>query len=459
VRYQVVSGVAEAARLARGSGAHWCRLGDRTVFWARTDEWEGFTRAARQAAVELGARAGRALQGRLHLIMQVGRCFQDAHPRLRIVLDKGRHLVADLTPADLRRLAGEDEVCWTVRQLPVDTVVIETVVRQPRAPAPWTQGLLTALSRSAYESHLTTLAALPTRHSLSSHYTAAAVWAADRLQRLGYAVAVQPVSVAGGSSSNVVADRAGQGGGIRELVLVTAHLDSINSSGGSSAAAPGADDNASGAAGVIEMARILATRPATHDLRCILFGGEEQGLHGSTQYVASLPAGERARVRAVINMDMVGTLNTASPTVLLEGAPISRTLMTMLADAAATYTGLAVQESLTPFASDHVPFINALLPAVLTIEGADRANANVHTANDVTAHIDYRLALDILRMNLAVTAAMIETAEEPTQIRMPRSGPVVAWGPGRLDVFVVGADSQLYHKAWDGHARSEARPL
>jgi Zn-dependent M28 family amino/carboxypeptidase len=81
--------------------------------------------------------------------------------------------------------------------------------------------------------------------------------------------------------------------------------------------------------------------------------------------------------------------------------------MNDLASAAGTYTSLAIQRSLDPFASDHVPFICALIPAVLTIEGSDRSNANIHTANDTLAHINYGLALDIVRMNLAATATLL----------------------------------------------------
>jgi Zn-dependent M28 family amino/carboxypeptidase len=103
----------------------------------------------------------------------------------------------------------------------------------------------------------------------------------------------------------------------------------------------------------------------------------------------------------VINMDMIATLNTSTPTVLLEGAEVSQGLIDDLAAAAATYTALTVQTSLHPFASDHVPFIDASIPAVLTIEGADGANANIHTAGDTLDHIDEDLAVEIVRMNLA----------------------------------------------------------
>ena len=45
------------------------------------------------------------------------------------------------------------------------------------------------------------------------------------------------------------------------------------------------------------------------------------------------------------------------------------------------------------------------IPAVLTIEGADGANENVHTADYTLDRIDYGLALDIIRMNVATAAA------------------------------------------------------
>ena len=214
----------------------------------------------------------------------------------------------------------------------------------------------------------------------------------------------RPISVGSGTSFNVVADKPGFGVN-RRLVLVTAHLDSVNTAGGITAAAPGADDNGSGTAGVLEIGRILTAQPAEHDLRLILFGGEEQGLHGSQQYVASLPQADRSahRQRHQHGHDRARSIRQTL-TVLLEGATVSQALMNDLVDAAHDYTSLTVQTSLNPFASDHVPFINASLPALLTIEGADTANHNIHTANDTLDKIHYGLAAEILKMNVAVVA-------------------------------------------------------
>ena len=137
-------------------------------------------------------------------------------------------------------------------------------------------------------------------------------------------------------------------------------------------------------------------------------------MFGSTQYVASLPPSERARIRAVVNMDMIGSLNSPSPSVLLEGAPLSQAVIDGLSEAAATYTQLRIETSLQPFASDHVPFIQAGIPAVLTIEGADNTNDNVHSSKDTIDRINYDLALEILRMNVALVANAVGNKQIPS---------------------------------------------
>lgn len=411
VRYIVLSDSSEkrsAEESARNFRVHWARLGDKTIVWTASEEWAGFTSKAIKAGASLDQAESRELEGRLYLIIQTGGAFQDEHPEARIVVDKGRYLVADLLPEEASRFAESKNDWWTVRPLAEDSVIMDIVKPEARLALPGMQANIGAVSQTTYSSYLSTLVDFQTRHSLSSQFTSAAEWAVDQLQSFGYQVEQQPINVGSGRSSNVVADHRGSESGARKLMLITAHLDSINIRDGMNAPAPGADDNASGAAGILEIARVLSEHSAKHDLRLILFGGEEQGLHGSIQYVNELPENERTRIAAVINMDMVATLNTEHRAVLLEGAPVSRDLMRELAEAAATHTSLIVQMSENPFNSDHVPFIDKHIPAVLTIEGTDSSNRNVHTINDTLHHIDYELALDILRMNLAVASKLLE---------------------------------------------------
>lgn len=423
------------ARIGASAAAHWAWFGDDVLVWSSSADAD-----ARLQDLGVSSRAA----GGLALVTQVGRSFQDDLPDVRVILDHGRHLVVDSTT--LPEAMPGSSTCWRVGALPTDAVVVDRVHAAPARSDPAVVAVVDAVSPAAYQADLTWLVDLGTRHSLSPGFASAVDWASARLTGLGFSTTRQTVTVGSGHSANVVADRPGAGVGQRRLILVTAHLDSVNSAGGPSAPAPGADDNASGSAGVLEIARVLAIRQWQHDLRLILFGGEEQGLHGSRQYVAALPAGERARIRAVLNMDMIATRNTPEPAVLIEGSTLSSDLINDLAVAAAGHTGLRVETSLHPFASDHVPFLDAGVPAVLTIEGADSANGHVHSAGDVMAHIDLTLMQQILRMNLAACAHWLE----PVPVGPRASGPVVAWGPERLDVMVRGSDGAIYHKAWDG---------
>lgn len=274
---------------------------------------------------------------------------------------------------------------------------------------PWIQTFVDKVSRSRYESYLKHLVSYPNRLSTSSYYKDAAMWAHGQLKEMDYTVNIENISMNNGTSNNIIAEKHGQHSDIKNLIIVTAHLDSVNHEGGDMANAPGADDNGSGSAGLIEIASVLKELPTQHDLRFILFGGEEQGLLGSKQYIENLSTLDKSRIRAVINMDMIGSLNTLPPTVLLEGAPISQSIINELAEAAATYTSLEVQTSLNPFASDHVPFIQANIPAVLTIEGKDEENHNEHTSDDTLDLINYELALDILKMNVAFIASQLKS--------------------------------------------------
>ncbi len=262
------------------------------------------------------------------------------------------------------------------------------------------------LSRDGFESLIQHLVSFPTRLSTSSSFQEAATWARDQLSR-HYMTQHQEIRVGADRSANIIADKRGMALAERDVIIVCAHLDSINQVGGADALAPGADDNASGATGVLHMAEALAGHIGQHDLRFILFGGEEQGLQGSRHYLSHLPASERSRIKAVINMDMIGSQNEAAPKVLLEGAPLSRSLIDQLAMAAATYTELEVETSLFPHNSDHVSFINENIPAVLTIEGADQNNQHIHTGQDILDHIHYDLVLEILRMNTATVMQLL----------------------------------------------------
>jgi hypothetical protein len=394
---------AAGAPADRSSGGHWIQIGDQLVVTSRAGTHR--ERTGNGTAISLD---------RLHLVVQNGRLFQQEHPDVPVVADKGRYLVVDLDPARGRALSVEHDPCFAVIPAPLDTVVFQQqAAPATRAPQlPWVRDLVDAVSATQFRADLEKLVAFGTRHSTSPAFLAAVEEARDRLTAQGYAAVLTSIQVGNKKSRNLIADRVGSGPEPRPVVLVTAHLDSINIKGGPAAPAPGADDNGSGSAGLLSIAGIFADHPAEADLRLILFGGEEEGLFGSLQYVAGLPPAERSRISAVLNMDMIGSLNTPPPTVLLEGGAVSLPVIDGLAQAAASYTSLAVQTSLNPFNSDHVPFIDAGIPAVLTIEGADGANDRVHSERDTIEFVDESLPVEILRMNVAFLAGILGRVTE-----------------------------------------------
>ena len=342
----------------------------------------------------------------LYLVVQEDSLFRRAHPEVPVLLDKGRHMLVLVDPRQAEHIAPH-QARFSLRPVVPNRVIFDVAPSPSIRPVACagTRQVVDALSRTRYADTLAELASYPARHSLSSHFHDAARRARDRLQMMGYAVRLDEVDLTGGRTVNVVAEKLGAGGSAAKVALVTAHLDTHSGTTSEpddvTAAAPGVNDNGSGSAGVLEMARVFKDQKVRHDVRFVLFGGQEQGLCGSRQYVERLSGTERSRIASVVNMDMIGVVRTDTPTVLLEGGTVSRSAMSALASAAHTYTGLRIHTSDHYGSSDHVPFLDANLPAVLTIEGSDAGTGSTDGACDTLNHIDYDYALDILRMNTA----------------------------------------------------------
>ncbi|HSE67597.1 MAG TPA: M28 family peptidase [Gemmatimonadales bacterium] len=129
------------------------------------------------------------------------------------------------------------------------------------------------------------------------------------------APAAAHAGIGGVAGKNVIGVLPGRDPKLRdEIILVGAHYDHLGR-GGFGSLDPdstgkvhnGADDNASGAASLIHIARRLAVQPPARTVVFVAFSGEEEGLLGSAYYVRN-PAFPLASVYAMINLDMVGRL-------------------------------------------------------------------------------------------------------------------------------------------------------
>jgi aminopeptidase YwaD len=206
--------------------------------------------------------------------------------------------------------------------------------------------------------------------------------ASDDGQRLVDALSAGPVvvrlqvdaSVEQHGSTNVVAEKPGTRGDASSVVI-GAHLDSVP-------AGPGANDDGSGSAVLLELARTVAqvdVQPRPYTLKFVLFGAEELGLYGSRYYVSSLADADRQAILAMINLDMVGV-----------GQAWRFGGSDDLVQAALGATNDLGERALPlrgPLgsASDHASFIAAGVPALFLYRTED---PNYHTINDRAEFVD-----------------------------------------------------------------------
>lgn len=168
-------------------------------------------------------------------------------------------------------------------------------------------------------------------------------------------------------------------------VIICGHFDSANQN------CPGADDNGSGTAAVLEAARILSQYKFYYTIKFIAWGGEEQGLIGSKDYAAKHP---NDSIRAVVNLDMIMWDGDADMILQLHAktnAPpqYSDDLAKYIVKIDSIYNNplVAVRIPQGITASDHAAFWNINKSAVLFIEeyGSD-FNPYYHKATDTFAN-------------------------------------------------------------------------
>jgi len=150
----------------------------------------------------------------------------------------------------------------------------------------------------------------------------------------------------------------------QDLVIYAAHWDHFGK-GPDGAIYPGAVDNATGCAALLALAQTLAHRPLKRSVMFLFPCGEEQGLIGSSAYVAA-PLWPLARTALVINME---SLNVVGPTRDIGLLGSAEPKLRALCARAAAATGLVITPAKADpaglcFRSDHFPFMKAGVPAL-----------------------------------------------------------------------------------------------
>lgn len=207
----------------------------------------------------------------------------------------------------------------------------------------------------------------------------AAVYIKNEFESLGYEVSTQEFDIRGNNKSrNVIAVKSPVGIENPEIIYVTAHYDSVPGS-------PGANDDATGTAAILELARNMNNVSTDKEIRFIAFGAEEIGLVGSRYYVDQLSDSEIDRSIINFQLEMLGSIWEPSSKLLVNTVDGNPNLVWEYTKAASETLG--VNDSVVLFrrgSSDHVPFHNVGIDAAALNMGPESGGLEpwYHTPED-----------------------------------------------------------------------------
>lgn len=255
---------------------------------------------------------------------------------------------------------------------------------------PLVTDIVAAVNEDTLKSTIQTLEDYGTRLCVTPQFLSSCEWIESKLLEFGLTADIELFTFTNGGTTyesyNVVAEKPG----LIEpevIIIICGHLDSITMSN-PYVSAPGADDNASGSATVLEAARILSEYNFRYTLRFLFFGAEEVGLIGSDIY-ATEAAANGDSIIAVMNLDMILYAPESMETLFVPYNTISTDLANNMEAISALYVpelDLNVLYSPGTTYSDHASFWQQGYPALLGIEDGVNSNPYYHQETDLLAN-------------------------------------------------------------------------
>jgi Zn-dependent M28 family amino/carboxypeptidase len=288
-------------------------------------------------------------------------------------------------------------------------------------PDKFIAALVSLVSQNNLQSWVNDLSAFPTRHTESPNINKIASWLVDKFKSFGYTdVILHPYTKDGYQLNNVICTKPGTSN-TGQIIVLCGHLDCImENSNNISSNAPGADDNATGIASILEISRILAQVKLEDTVQFIAFSGEEQGYWGSTAY-AKYAQANNINIHRLINLDQIG-YPSAENTIIIErdmGNRVasndqeSQEFGNVMAQMAVDYTNLRVKLG-GIYGSDYMPFEAGGYVVIGAYEG--EGNPNYHSSTDTPTTVDFMYVTEVTRMTLATilneTLAVITRARD-----------------------------------------------
>lgn len=336
-----------------------------------------------------------------------------------------------LTQASAASLAGlRQPVRISMRPIAWPDEMVPPAGEPLRDVDPLIQGMMNEMTQTNYVTSWQILDDFETRYYNTTGNNNATQWLLDQFHAMGLSADFHYYTYSGAQRRNVVATLPGVVDPTK-VVYICGHLDATSDT--PQTCAPGADDNGSGTAGVLEIARVLKNYSFNYTIKFACFNGEEQGLIGSDAYCTTI-AGQGENVIAAFNCDMLAYRGTdaAPPDLIIYTNTNSLPLSTTMSNVISTYlpgqlTPVVINDA-SMTGSDHSSFWAHNWKAVCSIEDeawGDDFCPWYHTCNDRIERYPQDYCCVVTRANLGAVAT--------TAIPVNPSGPYLVYGSSTLD--------------------------
>jgi len=281
-----------------------------------------------------------------------------------------------------------------------------TVNSKVTAADPILDALIAAVDQDSIYAVNTRLEDFRTRLSLSDSSIVARDWIKAKFESFGYTdVSLDPFWIddnrygQSGTTYNIVCIKEGTADPDK-VIVIGGHWDSIVYDGNDPYIyAPGSDDDGSGTAATIEMARLLFSLPCKKTIIFVPFGAEENGLNGSWHFAEDAYY-SGMDIELMINMDMIGYTEDSYPNIECSYLAASRPYSELMAQMALEYTWLYPEVYGAGSGSDHWSFYQWGFNIANTIE-SDFNFPGWHTDLDLTSRMDFPYLTEVAKMCLA----------------------------------------------------------
>jgi len=199
-----------------------------------------------------------------------------------------------------------------------------------------------------------------------------------------------------------------------QIITLGAHLDHVASGG--PAVANGADDNASGSAGVMEIAEAIAMNPPRRSVVFIAYAAEEMGLCGSHYFVNAGPL-SKEKIKFNVNLDMIGRTtaenkDTRSHYVVTDEKYLGdlEPFISEINNESIQFPLIFSSNSNSPGNSDHASYSDVGIPSFFFFSGVHR---DLHSPGDDADKIEYDKAVKLSRLAYLITMKLANMDEVP----------------------------------------------